>query len=138
MIGDRVTTDIMDDPYLFATWDEKYATIAYTIGKYFELLVFPHTLSSDYSFNQIPLIKWTDFKAWFSLVVILSLLVYAFLTAKKKSVISYGIFFFFITFSIVSNVVFNVGTSMAERFIYMPSVGFAICFTETRGGLFRI
>jgi Tfp pilus assembly protein PilF len=53
-------------------------------------------------------------------------LAYAIIKAKKRSVIAYGIFFFFITFSIVSNLFFNVGTSMAERFIYMPSVGFSI------------
>ena len=44
----------------------------------------------------------------------------------KKSPITYSILFFVFTFSIVSNVLFNVGVSMAERFIFLPSLGFCM------------
>jgi len=45
---------------------------------------------------------------------------------RKKDPISYGILFFLLTTSIISNIVFPVGTNMSERFMFMPSVGF--CF----------
>ena len=45
---------------------------------------------------------------------------------RKKDLISYGILFFLITLSIVSNIVFPVGTNMSERFMFMPSVGFCL------------
>lgn len=130
MVGDRVTTDIMDDPYLYASLSEKFGTIAYTIGKYLLLLVFPHPLSSDYSFNQVPLIQLTDMKAIVSIIITISLLVLAVIRFKDKPMISFGILFFFITFSIVSNAIFNVGTSMAERFIYLPSLGLFIAIAS--------
>ncbi|HIA37567.1 MAG TPA: DUF1736 domain-containing protein, partial [Flavobacteriales bacterium] len=130
MVGDRVTTDIMDDPYLYATFSEKFGTIAHTVGKYLMLLVFPHPLSSDYSFNQVPLIGLSNVKAIASAILTLGLLVFAVICFKKKPLVSFGIFFFFITFSIVSNAVFNVGTSMAERFIYLPSLGLCIAITS--------
>ncbi|HIA36615.1 MAG TPA: DUF1736 domain-containing protein [Flavobacteriales bacterium] len=130
MVGDRVTTDIMDDPYLYASLSEKFGTIAYTIGKYLLLLVFPHPLSSDYSFNQVPLIQLMDMKAIASIIITISLLVLAVIRFRDKPMISFGILFFFITFSIVSNAVFNVGTSMAERFIYLPSLGICIAIAS--------
>jgi len=127
MVGDRVTTDIMDDPYLHASLSEKYATISSTLWEYLRLMLFPHPLSSDYSYDQIPLVSWANFKAFGALLLFGFFAVYATLNLKKRSLISYGILIFFITFSIVSNAVFNVGTSMAERFIYLPSVGFCLC-----------
>jgi tetratricopeptide (TPR) repeat protein len=39
---------------------------------------------------------------------------------------SYGIIFYMLTLFIVSNLLFSVGTFMNERFIYMPSLGFAL------------
>jgi tetratricopeptide (TPR) repeat protein len=44
----------------------------------------------------------------------------------KKDIIGYGILFFLLTTSIISNIVFPVGTNMSERFMFMPSVGFCL------------
>ncbi len=126
MLGDRVTTDIMDAPYLHASFWEKTATIVMILGRYLLLLVFPHPLSYDYSYNQIPLVNWTSPAALLSLLIHAGLLVYAALKTREKSVIAFGIYFYFITISIVSNLVFNIGTPMAERFLYLSSTGFCL------------
>jgi len=128
MVGDRITTDIMDDPYLYASFSDKFGTIFYTISKYFILMIFPHPLSSDYSFNQIPLIGLLDVKAILSIILTSVLLFFSITRIKDTPLVSFGILFFFISFSIVSNAVFNIGTSMAERFIYLPSLGLFIAF----------
>ena len=138
IVGDRVTTDIMDDPYLRATFSEKYATITYTISRYLGLLVFPHPLSADYSYNEIPLIGWGTAKALLSGALTLGVLGYAMKGLREKSLITYGILIFFITFSIVSNAIFNVGTSMADRFMYLPSLGFCIGIAAVLALLFKI
>jgi len=39
---------------------------------------------------------------------------------------AFGILYFIITLSIVSNIVFPIGTNMSERFMFMPSLGFAL------------
>jgi tetratricopeptide (TPR) repeat protein len=44
----------------------------------------------------------------------------------RKELIAYGIIFYLGTLSIVSNILFPVGTHMAERLLFMPSLGF--CF----------
>lgn len=135
MIGDRITKDIMDDPYLNASMSEKLATIAYTVFLYLKLLCFPITLASDYSFNQISLIKLSDYKAIGSILFIVSILFYAFVGLNNKTRISYSILFFVLTFSIVSNVLFNVGVSMAERFVFLPSLGFCMLIGLLSGKL---
>ena len=126
MVGDRVTTDIMDDSYMRATFVEKIATITQVQLRYLILLVFPYQLSYDYSYNQIPLVTFSNPMAILSLIIHVGALVYAVINFRKQKIVAYCILFYFATFSIVSNIVFNIGTSMAERFAYMPSFGFCI------------
>src|SRR6476646_8232377 len=45
---------------------------------------------------------------------------------RQKSVLFF-VFFFFLTLSPTSNLVIQIGTIMAERFMYLPSLGFAGC-----------
>lgn len=106
---------------------ERKMTAIEILGRYLKLLIFPHPLSSDYSYNTIPNVKSFGNPGFLlSLVVHLGMLVYAIMGWKKKSVASYAIFFYFITISIVSNVFMYIGTNMAERLIFMPSLGFCI------------
>lgn len=126
--------ELMNNPYLKIegntyvafTWAEKAATIIYTLGKYVLLLIFPHPLTHDYYPRHIAMMTFGDWR------VILSILTYAALVAtalrgwKTKSIVSFTILYFLITLSIVSNVVFPIGTNMSERFMFMPSLGFAI------------
>ncbi len=116
---------------------EKFATIFYTLGKYLQLLVLPHPLTHDYYPRHIPILGFGDWKVILSLLVYLALGIYALLRLPKKDPVSYGILFFLATISIVSNIVFPVGTTMNERFAYMPSVGFclvvAVLFAKLAG-----
>jgi protein O-mannosyl-transferase len=117
---------ILNNSYIHASISEQFATIIYTIWEYFRILIFPHPLSHDYYFNQIPLKNWGN-----PIVIITSvfLLAGSYFSLKKwqtQGPLVFAFLYFFITFSIVSNVFFNVGTTMSERFIFMPSLGFAL------------
>ncbi len=112
--------------YVPLAYGEQLATIFYTLGEYLRLLVYPHPLTHDYYPRHIEVMKWDDLKVSLSLLAYLSLGVYALFTLKSKNPIGYGIWFYLITLSIGSNLFFPVGTNMAERLIFMPSVGFAI------------
>lgn len=120
------STDIMNNPFYGLDIDKKAATILSTLGMYIKLLIFPHPLTHDYYPYQIPIIGFDNWKAWLSLAFNLGLGIYALLNIKKKSIISFGILYYFITLSIVSNIFVNIGTTMNDRFIYMPSVGFCM------------
>ncbi len=118
--------EILNNPFLAASTAQRYATIFLTFLYYFKLLIFPHPLTHDYYFNQIPYIDFNDFRFIASFVVNVALVVYALINLKKKTIASYAILFYFITFSIASNMLFTVGVLMNERFIYMSSLGFCI------------
>lgn len=138
MIGDRVTTDIMDDPYMRSGLAEKMATIMLVLLYYLKLLVFPHPLSYDYSYNQIPTSSFADPLVILSVLIHLGLMITAFVLFNKQKTIAFGIIFYFATIFIVSNIVFNIGTSMAERFLYLPSLGFCMVMAVLIRILFKL
>ena len=99
------------------------------LGKYLGLLFFPHPLSFDYSYNQIPAIGWGHWKVWTTLAAYGGLIYLAIKGLKDKHPISFGIFLFGLTFAITSNIVFLIGATFAERFMFVPLLGFCIVIT---------
>jgi protein O-mannosyl-transferase len=120
--------EILNNPFAYTngSFELKYATVIYTFWLYIKLLLFPINLTHDYYFNQIPYVKFSDFGFIFSLLVNGALVIYALIQMRKKTIPSYAILFYFITFSIVSNLVFTVGILMNERFMFFSSIGFSI------------
>jgi len=119
-------TDLLNNPLSGATSVQKFATIVYTIGKYFLLLVIPYPLSCFYDYNTIPLKSFADMSVVVSFMAILIIGVIAIIQFKKKTLVSYSIFFFATTFALVSNILFPIGTAMSERFVFIPSLGFCL------------
>jgi tetratricopeptide (TPR) repeat protein len=117
---------IEGNTYKAFTASEKLSTVTYSMGKYLQLLFVPAPLTHDYYPRHIDLMPWSDWRVLLSLLAYVGLLVLAFIGFRRKAVYSYAILFFLATFSIVSNVLFPVGVHMAERLIYMPSVGFCL------------
>ncbi len=130
MIGARIsnvnTIELLNDPFVGASVMQKYATIMFTWLKYLLLLIFPHPLTHDYYPKQIPIIGFGDFRAILPVIIFGGMLVYALWQFRSKSLPVFAILFFFITFSIVSNFVFNIGTFMNERFMFTALLGFCV------------
>lgn len=117
---------LVDGRYMPLSFSEKYATITYTLGKYIQLLFWPHPLTHDYYPRQIPIMSWGHPGVLATIGIYGLGLFYALKGWKKKTVFSYSFLYFVLTLSIVSNIVFPVGTNMSERFLFMPSLGFAL------------
>ena len=117
--------DLFNHPFANTTPDQRLATVFYTWLLYFKLIFYPVDLSYDYSFNQIPATNFEDRRVWFSIFFHLALLMIAFINLPRKSVYSFVILFYFITFSVFSNLFIDIGTPLAERFMLIPSL--AIC-----------
>jgi tetratricopeptide (TPR) repeat protein len=121
--------DIINNTLMAAkTQSEMLATNFVILGKYLALLVYPHPLSFDYSYNQFPIVNWGNWQALLSFAVYLGLGVYATSKILKRDVLAYGILFYLITFSVTSNLVVKIGATLGERFMFIPSLGFAIAF----------
>jgi tetratricopeptide (TPR) repeat protein len=120
--------EILNNPFV-APYNEfsiRYGTTIYTFLRYYILMLVPHPLTHDYYFNQVPYLGFDSPLVWLSIIVTIGALVYATLNLQKKSVAAFGILFYFVTFSVASNMLFTVGVLMNERFIYMSSLGFCI------------
>ncbi len=104
----------------------QFATNIYTFGLYLKLLVLPYPLTFDYYPRHIAVKDFTDVGVIFSLLIHIFLVFWAIKGFRNKNIISFSLLFYFITFSLVSNIVFPIGTNMAERFMFMPSVGMCL------------
>ena len=118
--------DIQINPYAWASATEKLATEIATSLNYLKLLLFPHPLSADYSYNQIPYKDFTHPLVWLSFAVHLSLVAFFFYFLKKRHVLCFAIAFYLFNLLMVCNIIFDIGATMGERLIFHASVGFAI------------
>ncbi|MFN4854221.1 MAG: tetratricopeptide repeat protein [Bacteroidota bacterium] len=123
------------DNLLMATGNtsEKFATVCVILGMYLKLLILPYPLLYNYSYNQIPIVGFTDPKA------ILCLLIYATLIAvsvwgilkRKRWALFSGIYLLGLV--LYSNLVITIGAAMGERFIYFSSFGFCLALPALLG-----
>ncbi len=120
------STEVLNNPFALATTGQRYATILLTFLYYLKLMFFPYALSHDYYYNQIPYVGFTSPGTLISIALNAGLFIYGLSLLRSKSPLGYGILFYYISFSIVSNLLFTVGILMNERFIFMPSLGFCI------------
>ena len=110
-------------------WTAKLTAIK-VLGKYLWLLFWPARLSCDYSYNQIPLFSW-GLKSWDDWQALVSLAVYGGLAAlalasfHRRKPLFFFIGFFFAAIAPTANIFLLIGTIMAERTLYLPSVAFA-------------
>ena len=121
---------IEGNKYVPFNFMEQMATIFYTLGKYIVLLIFPHPLSHDYYPRSIDIMQFSDWQSILSLLLYIGLAIGFFFFYKRDRYLSFAILFFVATLSIVSNIVFPIGTNMSERFIFIPSLGYAIILSR--------
>jgi Tfp pilus assembly protein PilF len=115
----------------------RLATTVYVLGRYLWLMIYPVHLSMDYSMMEIPIVNATDYRVLISLAAYLTLIAYSIYAIRKKDVAAYGILFFLITIFISSNLVITIGTVMAERLLYIPSLGLCIAFVARLQKIFK-
>ena len=113
------------------------------MAHYGALILWPARLSSDYSYAQIPLISGApgDWIAWTAVCGIGSVLILQY--RRQPALFFFGLFAFG-TFLPTSNLLFPIGTIMAERLLYLPAYGLIACLVlavygigeRTRMGVF--
>ena len=128
--------EVTENPLVSAGFWTTRLTAVKVIGEYLWLFVWPARLSADYTYNAVPLFgwrlwNWEDAKAIVALAICLGAALLAVLLAVRSSrtgkPLLFFLFFFFMALSPTSNLVVLVGSTMAERFLYLPSVGLAGC-----------
>ncbi|MBK5285506.1 MAG: tetratricopeptide repeat protein [Bacteroidia bacterium] len=105
---------------------ERWASAFKILGKYFLMLVYPHPLSSDYSYRQFSLNDWDNPWAIISFFLCAALLAYGIIGLKKKKFFAYTALFYLISMALYSNLFVIIGSAFAERFMYVSSLGFTL------------
>ncbi len=136
--GEKVRILVNNNALMAATtYADKLATILFIQLKYVVLLVFPHPLSYDYSYNQLPIIGFGNPKALAAVAVIVAMFVYAIKNFKSRNVFAYCILFYGLTVVITSNLLVDIGATMAERFIFTGSLAFCIALVLLLANLLK-
>ncbi len=126
LIGGEESGELMNNPFLGLNGNQKYATVFHTLGKYVQLLFLPHPLTHDYYPRAIAVKTFSDPTVALSVFLYLGMIIYGIWGVLKRNHVAYGIAFFLISLFLVSNIPVNIGVNMAERFLFIPSMGF--CF----------
>lgn len=126
MLNTEIASEILNDPFINVPKSTAIATVIYTWGKYLVLLIFPHPLSHDYYPFQIPYFQFSDPIIILLTILFITIVILTLWGTLKKKLWSFAVLFALISFSIQSNLVFNIGTFMNERFVFVPSIGVAL------------
>jgi tetratricopeptide (TPR) repeat protein len=115
-----------DNPIAGADYWTGRLTALKAIGKYLLLAIWPAKLSSDYSYPAIPLARGSteDWIAWIAVAAAAAGI--ALLYRWNRGAFFWAAFAA-ITLAPVSNLLFPIGTIMAERLLYLPLAGAMLC-----------
>lgn len=116
----------VDNPLMGAGFWTARLTALQVLGRYLGLIVWPATLSCDYSYPQIPFASGSlqDWIAW--MAVAAALVWVALLYRWNRAGFFFGLFAL-VTLLPGSNLILTIGTVMAERLLYLPSFGLVAC-----------
>jgi len=117
------------------------ATKFWILGDYIRLLFIPYPLVYDYSFNTIPVVTFSNLQVLITIVLLLALVVWRGRQFKHRlestsQNTTLMLALFILPLFPVSNFFITIGTTMAERLLFMPSLGFVLLFIYGLSKLF--
>ena len=115
----------IDNPLQVATTAERLWTAAAVQLRYLWLLVCPVGLSSDLSYDQIPIVRsFANVAVLGFFAIFLCAAAVAWRLRRRAPAAAFAILGYAILFSTTSNFALAIGTVMAERLAYTPSILF--------------
>ncbi len=118
-------THFLDNPMVAATFLEGRLTALAAIPRYLEVLIVPWRLSIDYSYDALPIARSLADPRVIAGVLAIGGSAWAVWKLRKAAPgLAYAVAWIGLAFAPVANLFFPIGTIMAERLIYLPSVGF--------------
>lgn len=106
-------------------WTARWTAMK-VLGMDLGLLLWPVHLACERGFAQIVPASAGDPWAWLSLAAVFGILAAAILRHRRDRTMFWCAGWFAVAILPVANLVFLIGATMAERFLYMPSIGLAM------------
>ncbi len=117
----------IENPLLHQDFISRIFPASYLLGEYLRLIILPLKLSADYS---LPHKYFLDIlSSWPGYSAMLLALIFIFFTAffaYRKSVLVFWALWLLVTFSLTINLLTPIGTFMADRLAYVPSIGLIV------------
>ncbi|GAC1688611.1 MAG: tetratricopeptide repeat protein [Gemmatimonadaceae bacterium] len=107
-------------------WLGRVVTMVGVVPEYLRLLVWPARLSADYSPQRITESVPSDPNVLVGLLLLVAIGGIAVASLKSRPVLAFGVAWAAIALLPVSNLLFVSGVIVAERTLFLPSVGFAV------------
>lgn len=115
---------LVENPLKFTAAGPRIYTALKILAIYIQKSFWPFGLCSDYSYNQIPVLSGFFNRAALAGFLILSFfMVSFFIFLKRRPILALASAWFVLSFLLVSNLIFPIGTIAGERLIYYPSAG---------------
>jgi hypothetical protein len=115
-----------ENPLFELGFIERIPMFFYTNYLYLEKLLFPYPLAYYYGYDAIELVGFTDLRFYIGIIIVLIGLYFIINGFMKKSILSFGILFFFLAIGGVANLLSPMVGIFAERFAFSASIGFCI------------
>jgi hypothetical protein len=119
-------TEVLNDPYLYATPIERIASKIALVLEYLRVLFFPLNLSCDYSYSHFAYIEFNNWKFISSVFIYIAFGLGFRYAIIKKLKTAFPIAFFLGFLFLVNNLLFNIGATMGERLVYHSSFGLCL------------
>jgi len=107
-------------------FETRFGTGMVILGKYLKLVFLPYPMSFYYGYKEISEYSIYAPLPIFFLVLHFLLFVAALLLINKKPILAAGLFIYILAIAPFSNIMFPIPGMMADRFLFVPSLGFSI------------
>lgn len=113
----------IENPMMGLPVSERLMTGAVVFARFLGLLFFPWRLSPDYGFAEITAVASPGEPRFLAAALLVALVGTAAIAASRRSrPAALLVVFFLSSWIVVSNLLFPIGTALAERLLYLPSV----------------
>lgn len=105
---------------------ERAGTSLIVMGKYLKLLAIPYPLSFYYGYAEIVKTKWTDPVPLLVILLFSTALVFILWQPGKYPLLTFGLITVFISLLFFSNLFEPIAGMMADRYLFIPSLGLCL------------
>jgi Flp pilus assembly protein TadD len=117
----------LDNPLVTESTFTRVATALWVQARYASLMVWPGTLSSDYSYDAIPVVRGlSDPRLLAGLALAVGAVLLAIHGWRRSRPAFLGVTLWIVFFAPTANLLFTTGALMGERLAYLPSLGFCL------------
>lgn len=119
--------DVVNNALVFADgWAERSAMGFALLSQYFYKLIWPTSLSWDYSYNHFELHGWMHWQSILGLLLFTGIIYLIIHKRKNPGIGNWLSFFFFFSILLYLQLILLIEATFAERFLFLPSFAFVV------------